>query len=157
MKIATLNSLVLALVLVLGASHAAAAEDAPATLEMRLVVECAPGAVPLPFDHQGLREKLCLAKELILDRSDIVDAQEIQSAYGEDVVRISINAKAVSRLTDATTTHVGERFAFVFDGKVVFAPVVREPITGNELEISMGLGFSDLAAVVQALRNDVSP
>ena len=40
---------------------------------------------------------------------------------------------------DITTRHVGKPFAIVLDGKVISAPVIREPITGGRGQISAPL------------------
>src|SRR5690606_32372003 len=52
-----------------------------------------------------------------------------------------------------TQTHVGEPFAIVLDGKVLSAPVIREPILGGSGQISGGFTVeeaSDLAALLRA-------
>jgi preprotein translocase subunit SecD len=143
----------LACALAMAASAAVAAEAPPRTLEMRLVIDCTPGSTPLPFDNQGIADRLCLSGDLILDRADIVNAREVHTPYGTDAIRITIDPKAVSRLTAATTDHIGRRIAVVYNGKIVSAPIVQEPITGRELEISMGSGIDDLSEIAAALRS----
>ncbi|HXC54833.1 MAG TPA: hypothetical protein VNU97_06035 [Rhizomicrobium sp.] len=144
----------IALSLALSLAPAAAAEAPPATLEMRLVVDCTPGAVPLPHDNQGVSESLCLSPDLILDRSDVVAARTVHTAYGSDAVRITIDDDAVARLSAATAKAAGARgrIAIVYDGKLVSAPMVMDPITGNQVEIDLGLSGDRLDAVAADLR-----
>jgi preprotein translocase subunit SecD len=131
---------------------ALAAETALATLEFRLVVDCKAGSVPLAYDNQGMAAKLCLSPDLILDRSDVVNAREVHTVYGTDAIRITIGEKAIARLSAATSAHVGGRLGIVYNGKLVSAPIVQEPITGNEVEISMGSANDDLSAIAAGLR-----
>lgn len=133
-----LASAALAATLSLCAAHAA---DAPAaTLEMRLVVDCTPSAKMLSHDNQGTPENLCLSPDLILDRSDITGAEAVHTAYGTDAIRLTVDPKAVERLTAATAKAAGMRgrIGVVYNGKLVAAPMVMEPITGNQLEIDVG-------------------
>jgi preprotein translocase subunit SecD len=119
---------------------AAAATAAPAAkpFEIHLVVDCAPGAKPVAYRHQGTQADLCLSPDVILNRADVMAAELIHTVYGTDAARISISGDAVGRLTAATTANTGKRFAVLYDGHVVSAPLVVEPITGNQLEIDVG-------------------
>jgi len=102
------------------------------------VVDCAPGATPVPYRHQGVQDDLCLSPDIIVSRADIIVAELIHTGYGTEAARISISNDAVGRLTAATTANTGKRFAILYDGRIVSAPMVVEPITGNQLEIDVG-------------------
>ncbi|MBL6938619.1 MAG: hypothetical protein ISS15_10215 [Alphaproteobacteria bacterium] len=124
--------------LALAFASSAAAAPAARPLEIHLVIACAPGAAHVPYAHQGVAEELCLAPDVIISRADITGAQLFSTGYGDEAARLTISEDAVGRLTAATTANVGKRFAVVYDGHVVSVPVVVEPITGNQLEISVG-------------------
>ncbi len=55
---------------------------------------------------------------------------------GQPVVSFRFNGQGTRRFADASTQGVGKRFAIVLDGKVISAPVIREPITGGSGQIS---------------------
>ncbi|MDR0967598.1 MAG: protein translocase subunit SecD [Rickettsiales bacterium] len=63
----------------------------------------------------------------------------------------SVGARRFLRLT---TDHVGERFAIVLDGRVLTAPVIREPIPGGRGQISGGFAnvaeAKDLAVLLRS-------
>ena len=136
---------------------ATAAAAAPKPLDLRLVVDCAPGAPTVPYAHQGVNEGLCLAPDIIVGRADIKDAQVITTGYGDEAARLTISDEAVGRLTAATSANVGKRIAVVYDGHVIFAPVVRDPITGNQLEITVGSTGDSVEDFVADLNGPPTP
>jgi len=69
------------------------------------------------------------------------------------VVSTSFDATGARRFARLTTEHVGERFAIVLDGRVLSAPVIREPIPGGRGQISGGFtlqGAKDLAVLLRS-------
>lgn len=135
----------------------AGAAPAAKPLEFRLVVDCSPGAKRVAYRHQSMQEDLCLSPDIVLSRADIVTAELIHTVYGSETARLTISGDAIARLTDATTANVGKRFAVVYDGHIVFAPVVRDPITGNQLEIDVGSTGDSVEDFVADLRGEPSP
>jgi len=146
MKIVSPTVLLFALALTAGA---VAAPVKP--FEMRLVIDCAAGAKPIAYRHQASQEDLCLAPGVILSRADIKAAELVHTGYGTEAARIFITGEAVDRLAAATTANTGKRFAFVYDGRIVTAPVVMEPITGNQLEIDEGSSGDSIEDMVTDL------
>ncbi|MEE1110991.1 MAG: protein translocase subunit SecD, partial [Alphaproteobacteria bacterium] len=57
------------------------------------------------------------------------------------VVSTVFDASGARKFAKLTTEHVGERFAIVLDGKVLSAPVIREPIPGGRGQISGGFSL----------------
>ena len=51
-------------------------------------------------------------------------------------MNFSFNSSGSRKFALATTENVGQPFAIVLDGKVISAPVIREPITGGQGQIS---------------------
>jgi len=72
----------------------------------------------------------------------VVSADMVRGAYpaadaaGKSVLRLDFNDEGRRRLADYTTTHVGGRVAFVFDGEVLAAPVILDPMTDGKAELS---------------------
>lgn len=69
------------------------------------------------------------------------------------VVSTVFDASGARRFAKLTTEHVNERFAIVLDGKVLSAPVIREPIPGGRGQISGGFtlqGAKDLAVLLRS-------
>lgn len=56
----------------------------------------------------------------------------------EPVVSMTFNSQGTKKFADVTTRLVGKNLAIVLDGKIMTAPVVREPITDGQAVISGG-------------------
>ncbi|MFA7429575.1 MAG: protein translocase subunit SecD [Rhodospirillaceae bacterium] len=72
---------------------------------------------------------------------------------GEWVVNFAFDGLGTRRFAEISTTNVGKPFAIVLDGKVISAPVIREPITGGQGQISGSFtaqSASDLAVLLRA-------
>ena len=61
------------------------------------------------------------------------------------------------RFADVSTRHVGEPFAIVLDGKVISAPVIREPIIGGQGQISGNFSVQDANDLAVLLRAGALP
>ena len=95
----------------------------------------------------------------VYDRVDVDGADLTNASAGTDpqsgqwVVNFTFNSIGARRFGDITRTHVGRRFAIVLDGKVLSAPVIREPILGGSGQISGNFSAqssSDLALLLRA-------
>ena len=75
------------------------------------------------------------------------------SRTGEWVVNFGLDQVGAKCFADVSTRHVGEPFAIVLDGKVISAPVIREPIIGGQGQISGNFSAesaNDLAVLLRA-------
>jgi protein-export membrane protein SecD len=76
-------------------------------------------------------------KEVLVSGRDIVDAQPAFDARTrEPVVNFRFNSSGTSKFGQATQANVGRPIAFVFDGQVLLAPVIRDPILGGRGQIA---------------------
>jgi protein-export membrane protein SecD len=112
-----------------------------------------PGVQFLPFeDHPG--QKIAVRRRVEVDGADLTDARAGQNGQtGEWVVNFTFNSIGTRRFADVSTASVGHRFAIVLDGKVISAPVIREPITGGRGQISgnfTAASATDLAVLLRA-------
>jgi SecD/SecF fusion protein len=89
-----------------------------------------------------------------VDGANLTDARAGQDGRsGEWVVNFAFDSIGTRRFADITRANVGKPFAIVLDGKVLSAPVIREPIIGGSGQISGGFTVqqtSDLAALLRA-------
>jgi SecD/SecF fusion protein len=72
---------------------------------------------------------------------------------GEPIVTFRFDTRGALEFAEITRANVGQPFAIVLDGKVLSAPVIREPITGGSGQISGGFTIeeaTDLAAMLRA-------
>lgn len=76
-------------------------------------------------------------KRVLVSGEDLTDAQaSFDSRSGEPVVSFRFSGSGAQRFGRATQENVGRPFAIILDGKVISAPVIREPILGGSGQIS---------------------
>ncbi|HYD29231.1 MAG TPA: protein translocase subunit SecD [Azospirillaceae bacterium] len=114
-----------------------------------------PGAEWLPSSDPASRgQRYLVRKKVEVDGATLRDARpgpDQQSASW--VVSFEFDAVGARRFADVTTRNVGRPFAIVLDGKVISAPVIREPITGGRGQISGNFtaqSANDLAVLLRA-------
>jgi preprotein translocase subunit SecD len=115
-----------------------------------------PGAEVLPSDEAGPdgepAERFVVRKRVMVSGDTLIDAQPTVQ-QGQPVVRFRFDSVGARRFGEATQRNVGRPFAIVLDGKVISAPVIREPILGGEGIISGNFTFesaNDLAILLRA-------
>jgi SecD/SecF fusion protein len=79
------------------------------------------------------------------------------SRTGEWVVHFGLDRIGAKRFGEVSTRHVGEPFAIVLDGKVISAPVIREPILGGQGQISGNFSVQDANDLAVLLRAGALP
>ena len=91
-------------------------------------------------------------KESLLDGDDLSDAAPTYDSRAHDpVVSFRFNARGQRRFAHATEENVGKPFAIVLDDKVLSAPVIREPITGGQGQISGNFTVQEASSVAGRL------
>jgi protein-export membrane protein SecD len=117
------------------------------------------GGVPPPGDdylpmQDNPAEKIAVRKRVDVDGGDLTDARAATNQQtGQWVVTFAFNSLGARRFGDITRANVNHRFAIVLDGKVISAPVIREPITGGRGEISgnfTATSATDLSVLLRA-------
>ena len=97
--------------------------------------------------------KLRVLKEAFLDERGIESA-EVTKDQGRTAVSLKMTKEGAERVSKVTGDNVNRRVAVVFDGRVVFAPVIRSKI-GDAAMITGGpdgLSDKDAKAIVGAVR-----
>ncbi|MEZ5820255.1 MAG: protein translocase subunit SecD [Bradyrhizobium sp.] len=93
-------------------------------------------------------------KQVLVSGGDLTDAQPgFDQRSGEPIVSFKFNTAGARKFAQATTENVGLPFAIVLDNKVISAPVIREPITGGQGQISGSFtvqSANDLAILLRA-------
>ncbi len=93
-------------------------------------------------------------KQVLVSGGDLTDAQTaFDPRTSEPVVSFKFNSAGSRKFAQATTENVGQPFAIVLDNEVISAPVIREPITGGQGQISGNFtvqSANDLAILLRA-------
>lgn len=105
------------------------------------------GLALLPFASPlRAEERLVLrggGQELALGPRQVVSASPYEDQVGYWAVRVTLTEEAGAAFGALTTALVGQTLEVVFDGDVLMAPRVMEPITGGEFIVT---GLSQIQA-----------
>jgi len=106
----------------------------------------------LPY-MEAPEQQVAVYSRVEVSGESLKDSQADFDQNNMPVVSTVFDAAGARRFAKLTTEHVGERFAIVLDGKVLSAPVIREPIPGGRGQISGGFtlqGAKDLAVLLRS-------
>jgi preprotein translocase subunit SecD len=135
-----------------------------AKMEFRMVDTSVPPdqaqAGGLPADDELLmsasspKVPYVIKKQVLVSGGDLTDAQPgFDPRTSEPVVNFKFNSSGSRKFAQATSENVGQPFAIVLDNEVISAPVIREPITGGQGQISGNFtvqSANDLAVLLRA-------
>jgi protein-export membrane protein SecD len=89
---------------------------------------------------------------------NLVDAQPgFDQRTSEPIVTFRFDSAGGKRFARATQENVGLPFAIILDGKVVSAPVIREPILGGSGQISGNFSVPEASDLAVTLRSGALP
>jgi len=95
---------------------------------------------------------------IALDGERLTDARAgFDQRSNEPIVSFRFDSVGARQFADITKENVGRPFAIVLDGKVLSAPVIREPITGGSGQISGSFTVEDTAVLSALLRAGALP
>lgn len=86
-----------------------------------------------------------------MDGKGIVDAVPTRDQFGQRMISLRFDGNGAEKFGEVTTKHVGRLLAIVLDGKLYCAPVLREPITTGQAQISGSFSNEELTAISNAL------
>lgn len=113
--------------------------------------EAGPATQWLPLAEGG---RVLVSKAVEVDGSHLTDARpSLDQRSGQWTVSFTFDSAGARRFAETTTAAVGRPFAIVLDGKAISAPVIREPITGGQGQISghfTAASANDLAVLLRA-------
>ena len=99
-----------------------------------------------------------IQSEPLLQGDRLVDASlAFDERTGQPVVAFRLDTVGAKRFAEITRAHVGEPFAILLDGKVLSAPVIREPIIGGAGQISGGFSPEEASSLAALLRAGALP
>lgn len=99
--------------------------------------------------------------EAFLDNSSIASIDPVRLSASSDLygIQITFTSEGAEAFAEVTSelAPVGGQVAVVFDGTVVAAPGVSDPITDGVVTVSAGLSLTDAAGMQAAVRTGVLP
>ncbi|MGH8515122.1 MAG: protein translocase subunit SecD, partial [Gammaproteobacteria bacterium] len=99
-----------------------------------------------------------IKKQVLVSGENLVDAQPgFDQRTNEPIVTFRFDSTGAKRFARATQENVGLPFAIILDGKVVSAPVIREPILGGSGQISGNFTVAEASDLAVTLRSGALP
>ncbi len=121
--------------------------------------------IPGVSDANAVLEELGKPGSLVFtlqDGTEILSGNEVASAEAgtqqnsmgnkEYVVSLEFTKDGTKAFADATSDHVGEQIAIVYDGETISAPVVREAITDGKCVISGSFDMDSASELASYIR-----
>jgi len=132
--------------------------DGKASMAEALTGRVPPGTMLLPSQDEigpnGVPRQYLIKKRVVVSGDTLIDASAgFNSQNSEPVVNFRFDSVGAKRFGDVTLKNVNKPFAIVLDGKVLSAPVIREPILGGAGQISGRFSVAeanDLALLLRA-------
>jgi len=108
--------------------------------------------------YENSEDQLKVSKRVILSGDSLLSAKpDVNSQTNEPTVSFSLNRVGSKKFGRATSENVGKRLAIVLDNKVISAPVINEPITGGNGQISGDFTFQTSTDLALLLRSGALP
>ena len=97
--------------------------------------------------------KLRVLKDAFLDETGIA-AAEVTKVEGKPAISLKMTKDGADRVSRVTAANLNRRVAVLFDGRVIFAPVIRSRISDAAMITggADGLSDKDAKAIVDAVR-----
>jgi preprotein translocase subunit SecD len=109
-----------------------------------------PGAGLTAFVVAGSRQKIFLRDEVLLTESAVKGTRVLLTG-GTPQIELTLTEEGARRFAEITAANVGRNLAILVDGRVVCAPVVRTPISGNRVVISGPFTRTEAEAIAAGL------
>jgi preprotein translocase subunit SecD len=125
-------------------------------IDVSMSPEAASTTTPPPGSEilYGLKDKTpyLVLKDSVLDGDDLDD---VAPGFGPDnkepIVSFRFNARGQRRFAHVTEENIGKPFAIALGDKVISAPVIREPITGGQGQISGNFTLQEANSVAMTM------
>ena len=114
------------------------------------------GVTRLPDAKSG--QQYPVEDRVALDGEHLTDARAgFDQRTREPLVSFRFDSVGARKFAEITEANVGRPFAIVLDGKVLSAPVIREPITGGSGQISGSFTVEETSTLSALLRAGALP
>ncbi len=114
------------------------------------------GVMILPGANDN--NKYAVEERVAISGDRLADAKAgFDQRTSEPIVSFSFDSTGARQFAEITQANVGKPFAIVLDGKVLTAPVIREPIIGGQGQISGNFNPQEATVLSALLRSGALP
>ena len=114
--------------------------------------ETEPGKGLTEATVEGSNRKIYLHKEAALTSQDIASAQVTSDEGKKPAVDVRLTAEGKQKLAKLTGQHVGKPLAIMLDGKVLFAPTIRDKISDGKAVITGNFTKEEAAKIAKGIK-----
>jgi protein-export membrane protein SecD len=112
----------------------------------------------LLYDAANPQIAYVIRRQTLVSGENLVDSQPgFDQQTNEPIVTFRFDAAGAKRFARVTQENVGLPFAIILDGKVISAPVIREPILGGSGQISGSFTVPEASDLAVTLRSGALP
>jgi SecD/SecF fusion protein len=118
------------------------------------------GSVPENYDFKEDEKKsgwLLMAKEAAVDGADLSESHVGFDTYGVPDVKLQFTSSGMKKFAKITEDNVGKQMAILLDGRVISAPVIREPILTGQCQISGDFSMDQAGLLASVLNSGALP
>ena len=101
-------------------------------------------------------ETLFLDTTVLLDHTSLLHAS-VDEGQSEPMILIKLTSEGTKRFGEISTNYLNKRVAFVLNGQLCCAPVIRSPMFGGSVLISGNFSADEAKDLVEKLNHSVSP
>ncbi len=110
------------------------------------------------IDASGQPRKYLIRKQVMVSGETLVDSQpSFDRRTNQPIVTFRFDTRGAKKFGAVTSKNVNRPFAIVLDGKVISAPVIREPILGGTGQISGSFSVQEAQDLALLLRAGALP
>ena len=110
------------------------------------------------LSYENSDDELKVSKRVILSGDSLLNAKpDVNNQTNEPIVSFTLDRVGTKKFARATTKNVGKRLAIILDNQVISAPVIQEPITGGNGQISGDFTFQSSTDLALLLRSGALP
>lgn len=135
----------------------------PPRLQVRLVVhspaaDATVDSFPDPYPPSGTETMMHVDREVLMHEGHVEYVRPVTDDAGKPVMLLHFTDEGTTLLQQITQLHADERIAFILDGKVLMAPMIRGAIGADAIIDGGEKGFSEterkglMAALNSAIR-----
>jgi len=129
-----------------------------ANLTFRLVSDTEDNFGSELISFENSESQLNVGKRVIVSGNNLTNAKPtLDNQTNQAVVSFTFDRVGAKKFGRATTDNVGKRMAIILDNKIISAPVIREPITGGNGQISGNFTFQSATDLALLLRSGALP
>ncbi len=89
----------------------------------------------------------------MVDADHIRHVRLLEAADGQRILVLDVDDVGRARLFEASRSNIGGRMAIVVEGRVVAAPIIRDPLIGNEVLVSVAPDEIDRTFAVMGIED----